>query len=70
MAFFITGRTEISDHVPFTSYALKKNGSLTEILEQGNRFSEWARFDTAREAHDALVAVLDKDTVHLQVTVM
>lgn len=70
MGFYITGRTEISDHVPFTSYALKKDGHLVEIVEHGNRFSDWARFETAREAHQVLNDILDKDTVHLQVTVM
>ena len=70
MAYYLTGRTELCDHVPFTSYAVNKDGNLIEIREQGNRFHEWARFETAAEAAQALGLVKGRENVHLQVTVM
>lgn len=69
MAYHITGRTEIADHAPFTSYVVNKDGNLIEIRESGNRFSDWARFETAEEAAQAIGLIAGRDNVHLQVTV-
>ena len=35
MAYYLTGRTELCDHVPFTSYAVNKDGNLIEIMDLG-----------------------------------